>query len=388
MSLIKNIAKKHFCYIQRQKNSTDYQFSIADKQKIKQSQRLSVNVNEEYLCAVRTKSYAEFFIKFQLLVNDPSSPSPSSSSPACSNPWLTEVLLDPGQETITTILESSSLFPNESSSVHLKSLLSNYFDISAEASNFCSHLLRNLNQLQSDYKSIHQAIESIDYDRRHYSSEELRSCTVILNSPNFFPNLKKQDFKHIHEKHASILHRLKSNRTSVARKMKMIRCVNTASGVCATAACGLLAAAAIFLAAHTLTALLLGPAIFTFPMKRLKRKIRRFRFLKYGSLRKIVEQLDVAAKGAYILNRDFDTMSRLVGRLEDEIEHNRAMIKFCLERREDRFCLQVLKEIKKYEFGFKKQVEELEEHVYLCLVTINRARGLVIKEICKGCVEN
>ncbi|KAK6131445.1 hypothetical protein DH2020_034811 [Rehmannia glutinosa] len=69
-------------------------------------------------------------------------------------------------------------------------------------------------------------------------------------------------------------------------------------------------------------------------------------------------------------------MSRLVGQLEDEIEHNRAMIKFCLERREDRFCLQVLKEIKKYEFGFKKQVEELEEHVYLCLVTINRARDV------------
>ncbi|KAK6131446.1 hypothetical protein DH2020_034812 [Rehmannia glutinosa] len=234
---------------------------------IKQSQR-SLNVNEEYLCAVRTKSYAEFFIKFQLLVNDPSSP-----SPAYSNPWLTEVLLDPGQETITTILESSSLFPNKSSSHHLKSLLSNYFDISAEASNFCSHLLRNLNQLQSDYNSIHQAIESIDDDRRDsFSSEELRSCTVILNIPNFFPNLKKQDFKHIHEKHASILHRLKSNRRSMARKIKLIKCLNTASGVCATAACGLLAAAVIFLAAHTLTALLLSPTIFTFSDKAIEEK--------------------------------------------------------------------------------------------------------------------
>ncbi|KAL0438252.1 UNVERIFIED_CONTAM: hypothetical protein Slati_2308200 [Sesamum latifolium] len=78
-------------------------------------------------------------------------------------------------------------------------------------------------------------------------------------------------------------------------------------------------------------------------------------------------------------------MSRLVARLHDEIEHNKELIQFCLERREDRLSLiQVLKEIKKYEFGFRKQVEELEEHVYLCLVTINRARALVVDEISKA----
>ncbi|KAL3638932.1 hypothetical protein CASFOL_016839 [Castilleja foliolosa] len=362
-----------------------------DDQKMKQSQK-SLNVNEEYLCAVRTKSYMDFFLKFQLIVNEPSS---SSSSPSnYSNVTFSEILLEPGQETITSILESPSLFSSarlSSSSDGLKSLLSNYFDISAEASNFCSHLLQTLAQLQSDYKFIQRIIATIDDDssinnnsnnQAQFSSlfSELRSC-VILNNP--FSNLNRQNFKNIHSKHSSVLQRLKSNRKKVIRKIKMIKIFNRATRVCVTAAFGLLAAATLFLAVHTLTAILVGPAILSLPIKPLKKRIRNCRFFKCGSLRQIVEQLDVAAKGAYILNRDFDTMSRLVDRLGDEIEHNKNMIRLCLDRREDKLSFQVLKEIKKYEFGFKKQVEELEEHVYLCLVTINRARVMVVKEISK-----
>ncbi|XP_011075012.1 UPF0496 protein At3g49070-like [Sesamum indicum] len=126
----------------------------------------------------------------------------------------------------------------------------------------------------------------------------------------------------------------------------------------------------------------MGPALLTLPpVKPLKKKVLDMGFLKYGFLSKIGSQLDAAAKGTYILNRDFDTMSRLVGRLQDEIDHNKEMIQFCLDRREDRISFRVLKEMKKCEVGFMKQVEELEEHVYLCLVTINRARALLMKEI-------
>ena len=134
----------------------------------------------------------------------------------------------------------------------------------------------------------------------------------------------------------------------------------------------------------------MGPAIFSFPVKTFKKKLLDVGFLRSGLLRKVGQQLDVAAKGTYILNRDFDTMSRLVARLHDEVEHNKAMIQFCLDRKEDRVSLQeVVKELRKSDVGFRKQVEELEEHVYLCLVTINRARALVIKEMmAASCVEN
>ncbi|EOY16745.1 Uncharacterized protein TCM_035624 [Theobroma cacao] len=331
--------------------------------------RKSLNVNEEYLSALRTKSYVEFFSKAQLLANEPSSPSYFHHQ--------FFQLLEPCQDTIPSILESAIF----SKIPELKSLILNYFDISAEASKICGHLLTKINQFQDNYHFIQQTLDSFD----DYTPKKVRrtiselNSFIVLNNP--FSNPNKHDFKIIHDKYASVLHHLKSKRKKVARRMKLIKFVHKASGVCLTAACGLALIIAIVIAAHTLAALFMAPAVVSFPAKLFKKKLFSFPCLKRGFLRKIGEQLDVAAKGTYILNRDFDTMSRLVSRLHDEVEHNKAMIQICLERREDRFSVQVVKELKKSNVGVRKQVEELEEHVYLCLVTINRARALVIKEV-------
>ncbi|KAM7507902.1 hypothetical protein LguiA_018355 [Lonicera macranthoides] len=334
----------------------------------------SLNVNEEYFCALRTKSYADFSSKAQVLVNEPSS---------CHTKF-SEILLQPGQDTIATILDSPIL----SKKYDLKALILDYFDISAEASKICTRLLKSINKIQSNYKFIRQVLDIVD----DYSPEELGlkvfelGSFIIPNNP--LSNLKRKDFDMIHDKYSLVLNHLKLKKKKVGRKIKFVKFFNKASGVCVTAVCGAVAIAAIFIAAHTLSALLMGPAILSLPLKPLKKKIRSIRVLRSGFLRKVADQLDVAAKGMYILDRDFDTMSRLVSRLHDEIEHNKEMIKFCLDRREDKFSWQVLKEIKKSDVGFRKQVEELEEHVYLCLVTINRARALVIKEITSSCVED
>lgn len=337
----------------------------------------SLNVDEEYLSALRTQSYDEFFTKAQLLVNEPSFPS------YCHRKF-SEILLEPGQDSIPAILESA--FPSKAP--ELKGLMLNYFDLSAEASNVCSYLLRNINQIQSSYQFIQRVLNSID----DYSPDKLKLIVSELNSfivqSNPFSTPNKHDFKLINDRYSSVLNHLKSKRKKVARKMKFIACIHKAAGICITAACGLVAISAIVLAAHTLTALVMGPAILSFPLKRFKNKLLSFKFLRSGFLRKVGQQLVVAAKATYILNRDFDTMSRLVARLRDEVEHDKAMIQFCLERKEDRFSFQVIKELKKSDSGFRKQVEELEEHVYLCLLTINRARALVIKEMTASSIEH
>ncbi|KAH9716111.1 UPF0496 protein [Citrus sinensis] len=70
-------------------------------------------------------------------------------------------------------------------------------------------------------------------------------------------------------------------------------------------------------------------------------------------------------------NPPYDRVSiRLVARLNDEIEHMHSMVKFWLERGET--WLQASGEL---------QLAELEEHLYLCLMTVNRARNLVMKGI-------
>ncbi|CAI9116524.1 OLC1v1017696C1 [Oldenlandia corymbosa var. corymbosa] len=352
-----------------------------NKKEMKESSHnKNLNVNEEYLGALRTKSYADFFSKAQTLVNQP------SSINYCHQKF-SDILLEPGQEAISTILESAEFLSRKSD---LKALLFNYFDISAEASKICSHLLRSINQIQSNYQLVTQVLDTIDdYSPQQlgFIVSELRRL-IFLNNP-LAENFNRQDFVDIHDKYSSVLQHLKLKKKHVSRKIKLIKCLNKASGVCAMTACGAVAIGTTILAAHTLVALVMGPAILGFcPLKPLKKKLLSVNVMKCGFLRKIGEQLDVAAKGTYILNRDFDTMSRLVTRLHDEVEHSKAMMQYFLDRREDKHSWQILKELKKSDFGFRKQVEELEEHVYLCLVTINRARSLVVKEIassnCQG----
>nr|GMD91146.1 UPF0496 protein At1g20180-like [Ipomoea batatas] len=287
----------------------------------------SFNVNEEYLCAFRTKSYSDFFLKAQELVKEP----PSHA--------FAEILLEPGQETITAILDSSK-FP-AGKNYDLKPLLSKFFEISAEASKFCTTLLGTINHLQSDYNFLQQALHKIDDHDRAVS--ELR---IILDNP--FSDLEKQiSFTRIRDEYSTMLLRLKSKRKTVARKM--------------------------------------GAAVLSKPLK----KLTNMRgFLKRGILRKVGgEELDVAAKGTYIVNTDLETISRLVWRLQDEMEHNKAIIKLCLDKKEDRFSVKVvvlMKEMKKNSVGLGKQVEELQQHLYLCLVTINRLRALLINQIAKS----
>uniref|UniRef100_A0A803M093 Rx N-terminal domain-containing protein n=2 Tax=Chenopodium quinoa TaxID=63459 RepID=A0A803M093_CHEQI len=102
-------------------------------------------------------------------------------------------------------------------------------------------------------------------------------------------------------------------------------------------------------------------------------------------LAKTSAQLDAAAKGTYILNRDLDTISRLVARLDDELEHIRAMVEFWMDRVDDHLHAQageeVARQLKRNDAKFMDQLDELEEHLYLCFMTINRARNLVVKEI-------
>ncbi|KAM0940465.1 hypothetical protein DsansV1_C18g0150521 [Dioscorea sansibarensis] len=262
-----------------------------------------------------------------------------------------------------------------------------YFETSADASRLCSHLLSSINQAHSNYHFIKEALDkfndgSSSIHETNLAASQLVSFTL---SDNPFSNPDQHEFKLMQDRYTSILHQLKSKKKKVARRMKFINGLKTVTGVCLIAACSVLALVAIGIAVHSLSGLLMGPALLGWtPFIQLKKKLSMFRPFRSKFLLRLMEQLDVAAKGTYILNRDFDTVSRLVSRVHDEFEHNKGMIRFCLERSKDRFPVEeIVKELKKCGRGLEQQIEELEEHVFLCLVTINRARLSVINEISK-----
>ncbi|KAL4317700.1 hypothetical protein HN51_071803 [Arachis hypogaea] len=311
-----------------------------------------MNFHEEYQMALRTKSYVDFLNKAnELLIKNYFNHIELSS----------ETLLEPCQESISSILDNTTrIFPKRSHQ-ELRSVMLSYFDITYEASNICIRLLKSIKQVQSNYQFIQKALDIIIIDDDDESLENFNLMISELNSFIFLRNpfsrlinnnnSNQEYFKHISDKHSLLLQHLKSMITKVGRKIKLIN----------------------FLL-KSLTIIAIG-----------KKLIRRSKFSSSSFFRRICDQLDIASKGTYILSRDFETMSRLVVRVHGEIEHIKLIVKFCLERKEDKFfSLQMVMEIiRKNDVGFRKQVEELQEHVCLCLVTINRARCLVFNEITK-----
>ncbi|KAB8103910.1 hypothetical protein EE612_036512 [Oryza sativa] len=95
--------------------------------------------------------------------------------------------------------------------------------------------------------------------------------------------------------------------------------------------------------------------------------------------------LDAAARGAYIVGRDLDTVSRMVRRAHDELEHGRDVARIAMRGHGERPLLQeVAREEEECEEDLRAQLAELEEHVCLCLITINRTRRLVAHEMARG----
>ncbi|KAL0438383.1 UNVERIFIED_CONTAM: hypothetical protein Slati_2321300 [Sesamum latifolium] len=94
-------------------------------------------------------------------------------------------------------------------------------------------------------------------------------------------------------------------------------------------------------------------------------------------------QLDLAARGVYILVNDFDTMSRLVQRLHDEMEHRKFVADICVRKGKNEMLKEVVKEFQMHETWFMEQLEELEKQIYLCFLDINRSRRLVVEQMVK-----
>lgn len=104
--------------------------------------------------------------------------------------------------------------------------------------------------------------------------------------------------------------------------------------------------------------------------------------LRNGGLEKVGEKLEEAAKGSYILKRELDTTSRLMVRLGDAVDHGKAMLRLFGGRKEDKFAVALaMDEVKKSNLSIRKRVEDVEEHLYLCIVTINRSRTSVINQM-------
>ncbi|XP_021770691.1 UPF0496 protein At1g20180-like [Chenopodium quinoa] len=355
-----------------------------------------LNVNEEYKGVFRTQSYMEIWSKAQIQLTglqkptlddklsssplaSPSPPSSSSSSLTSSSPppfysHLTELLLEPRQEAVIDLIKSSNL----------QTLLVDYFDASLEASNICEALLKGIHKTRSNHRLIKRVLklsEQGDEQCHELLLQELASYASLSNPLLEIMN-GAVDFRMIHDNYSHLLRKLTSRKRKIKRREKFTRLYKKAAGYGFVITYAVFAIALLALAMHSMVGLLGAPALLLPLSKGVMKSVHGGGSLKTSFLKHLGSQLDVAARGIYTFINDFDTVGRLVTRLHDEVEHKRQVAKMCVRNgRNHEVIREALKDIQLHEHGFEEQMDELEEHIYLCFLTINRSRRLVLQEI-------
>ncbi|PSS31228.1 UPF0496 protein [Actinidia chinensis var. chinensis] len=330
-----------------------------------------LSVNEEYSEALRTKSYTEMLDKVENQMGRTSIDHHKLASSSNSLPFrvhLSNYLLEPRQESLTDTMEGANLHH----------LLIDYFKTSFEACNTCELLLGSVHQARVNYRIINRVISLSTNPQSHPLFEELASFAT-LNNPLLI--ISPTQFHDIHDSHGFLLHRLTMKFKRVRRRAKMMRFCKKILRFSLVVSSSVIIIALLVLAVHSVVGIFAIPwlaCLLGLAKKRIK-VIRRG--LKASVLERLGSQLEVAAKGLFLLINEFDTMSRLVRRLQDEIEDSKAIADMCVRKGRSEVFMEVVREFQTHQACFLEHLEELEEHIYLCFLTINRSRTLVMQEI-------
>lgn len=153
-----------------------------------------------------------------------------------------------------------------------------------------------------------------------------------------------------------------------------MRFAKKASGVAVIAVLGAVVTAAAVISSHAVVAVAALPILAASGLGSW--------FRGWMRLERATARFDAAVKGAYIVGRDLDSVSRMVRRVNDVVEHGRDVERMVVRNREWEMVKEVVREMEgRGGMGVDEQLMELEEHVYLCLITINRSRKLVAQDM-------
>nr|XP_004309191.2 PREDICTED: UPF0496 protein At3g49070 isoform X2 [Fragaria vesca subsp. vesca] len=323
---------------------------------------MGVDVTEEYANAFRTESYLDFWTRVVALSNAGSTGSKliqmesTTAARLSSYRLFVENLLDPDQTIVTRILAMTRNHPKSFA------LLSDYFTQTADASALCGLLLKDIDRTRVKYRSIRTALQSLNNCLTPTTLNQLTKFSIIL-SPIRIQSIQAGC--------SNLLKRLELTRNKTRAKLRLAGKFQTASAIFLVAVTATLS---VIIVTHALALVVAAPTLIATSLD----------LTSSRRLARMATQLDAATKGAYIVSRDLETVSRLMARLNDELEHMRGMVQFWVERAEEDWLQpggEVARQLKKNDCSFRQKLDELEEHLYLCFMNINRARNLVVKEI-------
>ncbi|KAL5072214.1 hypothetical protein RYX36_023101 [Vicia faba] len=273
--------------------------------------------------------------------------------------------------------------------VKVHQLLVEYFEASLEACLCCDTILQGIHSTRLSYTRITRAVNNFNDSTNEqtnttpkYHKYLASFSSKLQNNPLSAITSTTMQFHDLHDKYIELLRKLTSKRKKIKRRLTLISACKKVGGIALVTSHGAILIALLIVSLHSVVGLVAAPSIVGglvgLFIKRIKFRIRRS-----SSYERLCEQLDAAAKGVFIMINDLDTMSRMVKRLSDEVEYRKMVADVCVKNVGSKceILKQVMNEFSDYENRFLEQLEELEEHVYLCFLTINRSRSLVMQQI-------
>ncbi|WOL18174.1 hypothetical protein Cni_G26967 [Canna indica] len=342
-----------------------------------------LNVNEEYKKSLRTKSFLDMWSKVHdqklrpTISSEETIAESSSSSSPLSYGQLPHFLLEPSQESVV----AATTDINDHLRVH--SLLLEYFDITFQAFAACANLLTSISRARLHHRLIRHLLLELSsaacFHDAHNCTTFDHLASLVDDVANPLHPQKLAPFYRVQSDYGILVKRLTGARRRILRRARLVRVATKAARVAAIGACSVAVALAVVVAVHTVVGI--GVAAAAAPMVMTTGPRAAMRSTRPPAKVMVAAQVDAAARGAYIVGRDFDTMSRMLRRAHDEVEHERDVARMVVRGRERQLVREAAREMETGAKGVADQLEELEEHVHLCLITINRSRKMVAAQL-------
>ncbi|XP_038987314.1 UPF0496 protein At3g19330-like [Phoenix dactylifera] len=331
----------------------------------------TINLSREYTLAMQTNSYSEIWAK----IHPGDGPETVESSPAR---WVARVL-QPDRAAIQEALGAAT-------PTHLARLVSHYFDSSESTSALCFSLHRAVDRARRIYAPITTLLDLLPSTSTSPSSPgsfltpvqcDLAFDTFLeFDRPdNPFP-APSAGFQGMRRCFPELRQQLESRLRKARRRHRLLRHGTRGAAACLIGAATGAAVAGLALATHALAAMAAAAAAVCLPTGDLLAGRRR-------QAREHMAQLDAAARGTYVLDKDLDTIERLVARLHETVESDKKLVRLVLERgRGQRHPIEgVVRQLRINHPSFLYQLRDLDEHICLFFLAVNRARSLLLQQI-------
>ncbi|CAM0908692.1 unnamed protein product [Alopecurus aequalis] len=283
---------------------------------------------------------------------------------------------------------------------HVEALLLEYFDVTQEACEACSALLAAAGAARRHHLVLRRLLlrlDRCDGGDRAAAARDALAWHVGGDNPLSPAGGRLAGFRDAHARCAPASRRLAVARRRLRRLNRARRFARCAAATALVGASAAAVVAAVVLAAHAVVGVGAAAALTFCATSTTRPSARRTSAFDKLPLRCDGERrrrrageeaaLDAAARGAYIVGRDLDTVSRMVRRAHDELEHGRDMARIAVAAGAQRgerpplLLQEVAREEEECGEDLRCQLEELEEHACLCLLTINRSRRMVAHEL-------